>query len=236
MSRGASAQRHEANIAALRGVVDTGSPCVVRDPVEGSKGAGARRVHPVPSIGYRSGKLTVTGYLRGERGGFRALIVQCDCRLDEYTVDTHNFKVFRTTRCPVCAKTAANRKRYWVYSAELPADDHRARLLNRLSSAISRCHNPTNRAYQHYGGRGIFVYRAWRDNRGLFLRYVQTLEGWDDPARDIDRVDNNAGYGPGNIRFSTRAENAANKRRVAELEARIRHLEQRLAEQVHDPD
>lgn len=97
--------------------------------------------------------------------------------------------------------------------------------------------------YEHYGARGIRVYAAWVADRRAFLAYLVTLDGWDAPALELDRVDVNKGYEPGNLRFVTRAVNASNKRqvsvlqsRVLELETRVRYLERRLAEQIHDPD
>jgi len=223
-SLGTSGQRHEANIAALRRLVDAGSPSVVRHGMAGGDIINKRRRFPVPSIGYRSGKLTVTGYLRGTRGGFAALIVKCECTDREYTVDTSNFKDFKSTRCNICAKTAASKKRYWAYAEAMPDDNHRTRLLNRLASAISRCHVPTCKYYIHYGARGIFVHKGWRDDRASFLIYVQTLPGWDTPEYEMDRVDVNGGYEPGNIRFVTRSTNLLNKRRIADLEAEIARL------------
>lgn len=229
-------QRHQANIESVRRLVDTGSSCVVRDTVVGSAISGSRRRYPLPNIGHRSGKLTVTGYMAGTRGGVSALLVQCDCNSAEYTVDQNNFKNFRSTRCPLCAKTAAVTKRYWVYSEAMADDAHRTRLLNRLAAAITRCHSSTSRAYQHYGGRGISVCSEWRSDRTAFLRYVQTLEGWDRPDFEMDRINVDGHYEPGNIRFVSRSDNLRNKRKVADLEARIRYLELRLSQQVHDTD
>lgn len=232
-------QRHQRNIESLRDVVNSRPQSVVRDAVEGSAISGARRVHPLPSIGYRSGKLTVTGYLRGERRGVSAIIVKCDCGRDEHSVDVHNLKNFKSTRCPMCAKESAHAKRYWCYSESMPDDGHRTRLLNRLSAAITRCHTPTNSAYQHYGGRGISVFEEWRRDRTSFLRYVQTVPGWDIPSFEMDRVDVNGNYEPGNIRFVSRSENLRNKRRVANLEAQIANLRSRLRraeESLHSAD
>ena len=221
-------QRHQRNVESLRDVVNTRPQSVVRDAMAGSAISGARRRYPLPSIGHRSGKLTVTGYLRGQRGGVSALIVRCDCRLDEYVVDNHNFKNFKSTRCPLCAKTAANKKRFWLYSNAMANDEHRTRLLNRLAAAITRCHAPTNNAYPHYGARGISVHKQWREDRASFLEYVQTLQGWDVPSFEMDRIDVNGNYEPGNIRFVPRSDNLKNKRRVATLEAKIADLRSRL--------
>ena len=126
---------------------------------------------------------------------------------------------------------------YWKYTLAMPDDGHRTRLLNRLSSAISRCHNPKNAQFRAYGGRGIHVYQEWRDDRTAFLRYVQTCEGWDNPALEMDREDNSGGYVPGNIRFLSRRENLQNVRRIHVLEAEIQRLRRvicRQQEQIHD--
>lgn len=231
MPRWRSIERIEANAAALRSLVDAGSSSVIRDPMEGGAISGTRRRWPIPGIGHRSGKLTVTGYMRGVRGGFSALIVQCDCGRPEYTVGTHSFKAFRTTRCNICAleKTQQHRRMYYSYIKDMAEDNHRARLLNRLSAAIVRCHNPKARYFHHYGGRGIEVYKGWRDDRGEFLRYVQTIPGWDVPQLELDRINVNGNYEPGNIRFLSKAENNSNKRRIADLEAEITLLREEVA-------
>ena len=95
--------------------------------------------------------------------------------------------------------------------------------------------------YQNYGGRGITVFEEWRKNKRAFLEYVVTLEGWDNPSLELDRIDVDKGYEPGNIRFVTRSQNAANKRsvqkmqaRIYELEARVRHLEQWTKKLLYD--
>jgi hypothetical protein len=116
----------------------------------------------------------------------------------------------------------------------MPDDGHRCRLLNRLASQIGRCHNPKDKMYKHYGMRGIRVCDQWRQDRRAFLKYVQTLPGWQDPSLDIDRIDNNGNYEPGNIRFSTKSENTSNRRRVEDLEARIRHFERWTETPIYD--
>ena len=234
-----SEERHQRNVESLRALVDAGSQSIVRDAVVGGAISGARQRYPLPSIGHRSGSLVVTGYLKGVRGGVSALIVQCDCGRPEYTMDRSNFKSFRSTRCPLCGRREGHRKRYWRYTSALPDEQHRVRLLNRLSSAISRCHVPGSKAYADYGGRGITVCQQWRNDRTAFLRYVQTLPGWDDPSLDMDREDNSGNYEPGNIRFVTRADNHANRRKVSILQTELddlRHRLRRAEEQVHSCD
>jgi hypothetical protein len=209
----------------------------------GSAVSGTRRKQPLPEIGTRSGQLTVTGYIQGERHGLSALVVRCSCGRPEFSVALNNFKHFRSTRCGICGRRAGHEKRYWIYENALPDVAHRSRLLNRLAAAITRCHSPSSRIYASYGGRGIFVCDEWRNDRSTFLRYIQTIPGWDDPSLDMDRTDNNRGYEPGNIRFATHSQNALNRRKINEMEERIRDLEARLRSgergteaSLHDPD
>jgi hypothetical protein len=91
---------------------------------------------------------------------------------------------------------------------------------HRYTGIISRCYNTDSRAYKNYGGRGITVYEPWKNDRREFFRFAKTLEGWDNPKLDIDRIDNNAGYFPDNIRLVSRKENSNNKRNTSYVEYR----------------
>lgn len=206
---------------------DPGSSCLVREPLGPRTGAGSKRKHPLPSIGDRFGELTVTGYFVGERGGVASLAVRCSCGSREHRVDRYNLLYGRTTRCDRCAKDASlyTRKKYWGYEDIVPDENHRARLLNRISACLGRCHNPNLKQFPHYGGRGIHVHAPWRTDRREFLRHIVQLEGWDDPTLELDRIDVDRGYEPGNLRFATKAENARNRRKINELQSRIAELE-----------
>ena len=81
-------------------------------------------------------------------------------------------------------------------------------------SMIDRCTNPNNRKYNRYGGRGITVYRGWRRDFAAFLRHIGPAPG---PKFTVDRIKNNRGYVPGNVRWAvgrTQARNKSNNRIV----------------------
>lgn len=206
-----------------------------RGNMEAGRGTRYLRKHPLPSLGDRFGMLTVVGFNKGPAGGNSALVtVQCDCGAAPHAVYDYNLRKGRSTRCNVCAKKKAgeHRKTYWKYASIVPDDDVRRSLLNRISACFNRCHNPKDKGYPNYGGRGIHVFEAWRTDRAEFLRYLATLPGYDAPRLDIDRIDVDKGYHPGNLRFVTRKENSNNKRsirelqqRIADLEAHVRYLE-----------
>lgn len=72
-----------------------------------------------------------------------------------------------------------------------------------------RCFNEKSPSYPHYGGRGITV-----------APELQTLQGFLDavglpptPEHQLDRIDNNGNYEPGNLRWATPTENLRNQRR-----------------------
>jgi hypothetical protein len=95
----------------------------------------------------------------------------------------------------------------------MPDADLREMWLNRLSAAVGRCHNTRNPKFKDYGARGIEVCIEWYKDRAAFLRYIQTIPGWDNPKLEMDRKNNDLGYEPGNIRCATRSEQCLNTRR-----------------------
>lgn len=76
------------------------------------------------------------------------------------------------------------------------------------AAAKGRCTNPHNAAFADYGGRGIKMCAEWLNDFGTFYRDM----GPRPPKTSLDRIDNGAGYQPGNCRWATRSEQAANKR------------------------
>src|SRR4030042_2126845 len=83
-------------------------------------------------------------------------------------------------------------------------------LYKKWESMIRRCYNNKQRGYKNYGGRGIIVYYEWIKYPNKFIEYCLFL-GWE-LGLQIDRIQNNGNYVPGNIRFVSCAENCQNRR------------------------
>jgi hypothetical protein len=75
---------------------------------------------------------------------------------------------------------------------------------------IDRCHNPSNKDYRHYGGRGIEVCPEWRAS---FLQFLADMGPRPSPLLSVDRIDNDKGYSKDNCRWATRSQQAFNRRR-----------------------
>lgn len=72
-----------------------------------------------------------------------------------------------------------------------------------------RCFNPNHPRAKDYSGRGIGMHPEWKDDFAAFFAYVGSAPS---SAHALDRIDNDKGYEPGNVRWVTTSENNNNRR------------------------
>lgn len=73
---------------------------------------------------------------------------------------------------------------------------------------LQRCTNLRSKYYHHYGGRGIIVCKRWRNSFENFLEDMgETPRGL-----TLDRINNNKGYCKENCQWTTRKQQARNRR------------------------
>lgn len=77
------------------------------------------------------------------------------------------------------------------------------------ASIKNRCYNINSKAYLDYGGRGIKVAECWRQSFEVFLKDVGFPPT---PEHEIDRINNNGDYEPGNCRWVLTEVQNRNKR------------------------
>jgi len=73
-----------------------------------------------------------------------------------------------------------------------------------------RCYRPNDKSYHNYGGRGIGMNAEWRASYTAFLEGVGRAPS---PKHSLDRIDNDKGYEPGNVRWATQEQQLRNTRR-----------------------
>ena len=74
-----------------------------------------------------------------------------------------------------------------------------------------RCYNKNQDAYKWYGARGIIVCERWNS----FDAFLEDM-GVPPSGVEIDRIDNDGNYEPGNCRWVTHKENCNNRRKKIE--------------------
>lgn len=80
---------------------------------------------------------------------------------------------------------------------------------------LNRCYRPATASFRNYGGRGIRVCDRWRhgaDGQTGFECFVADVGRRPGPSLQIDRIDNDGDYEPGNCRWVTAKQQAANRR------------------------
>lgn len=75
------------------------------------------------------------------------------------------------------------------------------------SSMLQRCDNPNHIAFRYYGAAGVKVCERWRSYDAFYADM-----GDPPPGTWLDREHNDRGYEPGNCRWVTTSESAANRK------------------------
>ena len=73
----------------------------------------------------------------------------------------------------------------------------------------TRCLNPNDPLYADYGARGITICDEWA---GDFAKFAEHMGDDPGPSFQVGRINNDAGYEPGNVRWETKSQNMRNKR------------------------
>lgn len=163
-------------------------------------------------VGDKINNITSVGpafFLRKTKNGelshrISSQLFKCDC--GEFFVSAvSRVKTGHTTSCG-CKKIAASKRNF---GKRLHHGDSGSPLHNLWHLIKLRCYDRNQDSYPRYGGRNICVFEEWRNSYESFRDYAIS-HGYRHGLQ-IDRINNDGNYEPGNIRFVTCSKNCRNK-------------------------
>lgn len=136
--------------------------------------------------------------------------VRCGCGV-ESDVCAGSLVSGNSTQCVKCARESSSEKRK---KARLRALEYELLLPTRFpreyrvwSGMLNRCHG--RKPHKDYGGRGISVCARWRAD---FVWFLQDMGVRPSIEHSLDRLNSDGNYEPANCKWSTKVEQAQNRR------------------------
>jgi len=129
-----------------------------------------------------------------DRYGYRTYwLCKCECGREK-EVSSQTLKDGTSSCCVKCSPKIGNVSHGYCKKGK-PVE------YNVWNSIKVRCRNPNDRGYYRYGDRGIDICDEWYNSFPSFINYVgkKPFE-----KAQLDRIDNDKGYEPGNVRWTTR--------------------------------
>lgn len=188
----------------------------------------AEKINPL--VGQRFGMLTVREEADpAPRTGNLRVRAECDCGgskvITIWALENHG-PGWDHCGCQSQARWSASKNAVHGHRRPTPSPTYQS-----WRAMRDRCYRSSTNGYKSFGGRGIQVCDRWKDNFAAFLEDM----GERPEGLSLDRIDVDGNYLPGNCRWATPKEQAANKRRAAWLSDQHWSIIERLLAESTDP-
>ena len=151
--------------------------------------------------GDKYNRLTIVSELPIDDKRQRFVLVECECGTTK-TLRLYDVINGKTTSCGCFHHQRMIETNFchgWAGTSEYRA----------WFDMIKRCTDPSCRAYSYYGARGIKLSEEWINDFTPFIKHIGPKPF---KSYELDRVDNDGDYVPGNVRWVSRKINSCNKR------------------------
>ena len=160
---------------------------------------------------------------RGKNGNRKETRWQCLCECgNERLVKAYSLTHGDSQSCG-CLQKELTRKKFLKHGCA--AGGKLTRAYEVWLNMRNRCNNPNHPSYKNYGGRGISVCDRWSDFKG-FLEDM----GEQPAGLEIDRIENDGDYEPGNCRWATSKQQKENNRKPKLTKLKVQVIKKLLAE------
>jgi hypothetical protein len=134
-------------------------------------------------------------------------VFECECG-KKIVVSHGSVSNGHTRSCGCVRKGLSNEKvKKHGHSVSVDGKTKTTKTYRTWTNMRNRCGNPRCKYFKDYGGRGIIVCERWNSFESFLQDVGEIPEGL-----TIDRVDNNKGYCPENVRLATMEQQANNTR------------------------
>jgi hypothetical protein len=160
-----------------------------------------RVFNPSQYYGQKYGRVTVKEFLEFRQSGkFRHAMFSCDCDCGvEYVASIYSLRSGNTSSCGCLRR-------------EMMTTHGKSRTIEyQIWEGVVR-RGSGKEAREAYYERGIRICDEWMGDAG-FANFLEHIGPRPSPQHSVDRIDNNRGYEPGNVRWATPREQSRNTRR-----------------------
>lgn len=160
---------------------------------------------------------------RGKNGKWKGVQWECVCECgNERTVNGSSLTNGKSKSCG-CLQRELTSKKFLKHGCT--RNGKLTRAYEVWLNMRNRCRNPKHPSYKYYGGRGILVCERWND----FRNFLEDM-GEQPAGLEIDRIENDGNYEPGNCRWATSKQQKENNRKPKLTKLKVQVIKKLLAE------